>query len=324
MIMHMPKRFVPTFTAALILAVLFTFGALRYENFASLSNISNIFGDYAFVGIAAVGATFVILAGGIDLSVGSIVAFTAVLIADLVLRGWHPLAAGGLALALAAAAGALMGLLIRAFSLPPFIVTLAGMFAIRAVAFLIRDQSTGINHPFFRWAARDAALQLGGGAEMPLRTMLLLAVVLAGIVIARRTAFGRNVHALGGSENAARMMGVPIGATTVWVYSLAGFCSGLAGFVFALYKQAGDPTSAVGLELTVIAAVVIGGTLLSGGVGSVFGTLIGVLILGLIRLIIDFQGDLNPAWTSIAVGVLLLAFVGLQNLVAALGLRAAK
>jgi simple sugar transport system permease protein len=324
MISRISTRHIPTLTAGLIMLVLFAFGALRYDHFASPSNLSNLLGDYAFVAIAAVGATFVILSGGIDLSVGALVAFTAVLIADLVQSGWHPLAAAALALAIGTALGATMGVLIHAFQLPPFMVTLAGMFAIRAAAFLIRDQSTGINHPFFTWASRSAELDLGAGATVPLRTMLMAAVVAVAFVIARSTPFGRNVYAIGGSERSARIMGVPVGATKIATYAFAGFCSSLAGFVFTLYKQAGDPTSAVGLELTVIAAVVIGGTLLSGGVGSILGTLIGVLILGLIRLIIDFQGNLNSAWTSIAIGALLLAFVAMQNLIASLTLRAAR
>jgi ribose/xylose/arabinose/galactoside ABC-type transport system permease subunit len=214
-------------------------------------------------------------------------------------------------------------LLIQIFELPAFMVTLAGMFAIRAAAFLVLDQSTSISHPFFRWVSRSAAIDLGAGATLPLRTMLMLAVVAVAFVVARSTRFGRNVYAIGGSEKSARMMGVPVAATKIGVYTLAGFCSALGGLAFTMYKQAGDPTSAVGLELSVIASVVIGGTLLSGGVGSILGTLIGVLILGLIRLIIDFQGDLNSAWTSVANGVLLLAFVGLQNLIASLGVRAA-
>lgn len=320
----LPARHIPTLTAGLIMLLLFAFGAVRYDHFAGAPNIANLFGDYAYVGIAAVGATFVILSGGIDLSVGSIVALTAVLVADLVAKGWHPLAAGALALAAGTLAGALMGLLIQVFELPAFMVTLAGMFAIRAAAFLIRDQSTGITHPFFKWASHTARIDLGAGATLPLGAILMLVVIALAVLLARSTRFGRNVYAVGGSEKSARMMGVPVGATKIGVYTLAGFCSALGGLAFTMYKQAGDPTSAVGLELSVIAAVVIGGTLLSGGVGSILGTLIGVLILGLIRLIIDFQGNLNAAWTSVAIGVLLLAFVGLQNLVASLGVRAAK
>jgi simple sugar transport system permease protein len=153
--------------------------------------------------------------------------------------------------------------------------------------------------------------------------MALLAVLGAGWLLASRTPFGRCIYAMGGMERSARVMGLPVARTRIAVYSIAGACSALAGFVFTLYKEAGDPASAVGLELDVIASVVIGGTLLSGGVGSIPGTLMGVLILGLIRLIIDFQGNLNAAWTSIATGILLLVFLGVQKAVGSLGARAA-
>jgi simple sugar transport system permease protein len=319
----MAQRHRSTFVAAGILLLLFGFGGVRYDYFASWSNVANLFGDYAYVGVAAVGATFVILSGGIDLSVGSVVAFTSVLIAALVGTGWHPLAAGGFALAVGALIGCTMGLFIDRLELPAFMVTLAGMFAVRAGAFLIRDQSTGISHPFFRWLDRSAVIEVGANVEIPARTVVFIVVIAAAAVVAALTPFGRNVYALGGSEKAARAMGVPVGRTRVGVYTLSGMCSALAGFLFVMYKHAGDPISAVGLELTVIAAVVIGGTLLTGGVGGIAGTLIGVLILGVIRSLIDFEGNLNAAWTSIAIGVLLLLFVALQHLVGALGKRAA-
>ncbi len=318
------SRQLPTLTAGVILAALLVFGGVRYDHFASLANLSNLLGDYSYVGIAAVGATFVILSGGIDLSVGSTVAFTAVLMADLVAKGWHPLAAAAVCLVVGTGLGAFMGWLICFFTLPAFMVTLAGMFAIRAACFLVRDQSVGIDHPFFAWCARHLELDLGGGAVLPLRSLLLLAAVVIGTLIARSTGFGRNVYAIGGHERSARMMGVAVFATRVRVHALAGFCSSLAGLVFTMYKQAGDPTAAVGLELTAIASVVIGGTLLSGGVGSVHGTLLGVLILGVIRLLIDFQGNLNAAWTSIAIGLLLLVFICLQKVMVWMGMWAAR
>lgn len=321
---HISSRHLPTLTAGTILVALLAFGAIRYDHFASLSNFFNLFGDYSYVGIAAVGATFVILSGGIDLSVGSMVAFTAVLMADLIARGWHPLSAAALCLVVCTLMGASMGWLICFFALPAFMVTLAGMFAIRAACFLVQGQSVGIDHSFFAWISRHAQLDLGAGAVLPLRSLLLLAVVGAGVVVARSTGFGRNVYAIGGHERSARMMGVPVVNTRITVHALAGFCSALAGLVFTMYKQAGDPTSAVGLELSVIASVVIGGTLLSGGVGSVHGTLLGVLILGVIRLLIDFQGDLNAAWTSISIGLLLLIFICLQRVIVSIGLRASR
>ncbi|GMU82221.1 MAG: sugar ABC transporter permease [Planctomycetota bacterium] len=316
-------RNLPIATAISILVLLWTFGALRHDYFASPATVSNLLADYAFVAIAAIGATFVILSGGIDLSVGSVVAFTAALTAFLVGAGWHPLAAAAVCLAIGTSIGITVGMIIHAFELPPFMVTLAAMFAIRAGGFLILSQSQGFSHDFLPWLSRAAIVELPGGLSLQARSLLMLTLFVLAWLVAARMPVGRNVYAIGGSEKAARMMGVPIGRTKVAVYAIAGFCSALAGVVLVLYKRAGDPSEAIGLELAVIASVVIGGTLLSGGVGSIFGTFIGVMILGVIRMLIDFEGNLNSAWTSIAIGGLLLIFVCMQNLIAWVSLRAA-
>lgn len=302
-----------TTVAAGILVLLIGLGAIRFEHFASFGNLANLVGDYAFVGVAAVGATFVILSGGVDLSVGSLVAFTAVAIAVLVDHGWHPLAAATAAFGFGTLAGAVIGMLVWWFDLPPFLMTLIAMFAFRAGGFLLSSQATPIMHPFMAQLSSGYQVSVGG-TIIPARSLIFLAFAGAGALTLARTRFGRQVCAVGGSRRSAAVMGVGVGPTLVGIYSLAGAASALAGVVFAFGKQAGDPTAAGGLELTVIAAVVIGGTLLSGGVGSVLGTGLGVLILGAIRLLIDFQGDLNPAWTSIATGLLLLGFVLLQKL----------
>ena len=141
-------RHLTTLIAVAILLSLIAIGAILFPNFAAPSNLANLLGDYAYVGIAAVGATLVIASGGIDLSVGSLVAFTAVITGWLIARGWHPLAAGAMGLAAGASCGAVMGWLIQAFELPPFIVTLVGMFALRAGCFVVTGQSQGISHPF--------------------------------------------------------------------------------------------------------------------------------------------------------------------------------
>lgn len=318
----LPLRHVPVATALMLLAALFLFGALRHPHFADPAVLLGLLGDYAFVGIAAVGATLVIVAGGIDLSVGSVVACSSILIAERASAGWHPLAALALALPFGALLGAAQGALIRAFALPAFLVTLAGMYAVRALGFVVHPQNLGIAHPFYASAA-DIELELPFGA-LPLRALLFLLVLAAGHLLLAHTRFGRALHALGGSERAARSMGIPLAPTTVLAYAAAGACSALAGFAFTLYQHAGDPAATAGLELDVIAAAILGGTLLSGGVGSVLGTLLGVLILGTIRLLIDFEGTLDASWTSIATGGLLLAFLGLQRGVAALCLRAAR
>ena len=157
---------------------------------------------------------------------------------------------------------------------------------------------------------------LGGGASLSVAALLAIAVVVAGVVLAGSTRFGRTVYAIGGSEQSAALMGLPVDATLIKVYALSGFCSALAGVVYTFYMLSGYSLHGMGLELDAIAAVVIGGTLLAGGSGYVLGTLFGVLVLGLIQTLIVFDGTLSSWWTRIAIGVLLLAFCLLQRLLA--------
>ncbi len=318
--MRLQARSIPAWAAAGIMVVIFAAGALRYEHFGAMSNVTNLLTDYSYVAIAAAGATLVILLGGIDLSVGSVVAFSGVMMAMLIGHGWHPLCAAGACLVAGAGLGGVMGLLIQVFELPAFMVTLVGMFAVRAAAFLVLAQSTRMDHPFLGWLSHRAQVT-GAGVEVSWRMIVAGAIVGVVFVILRWTPFGRSVYAIGGSERSAGMMSVPLARTRVLTYAMAGLCSAIAGCVLAMGRQAADPSSGIGLELTVIAAVVIGGTLLSGGVGSVVGTVMGVLIIGLIRMIIDFEGTLNAAWTSVATGGLLLVFVVLQKLTSSLSLH---
>lgn len=310
-------RYIPLLATAVVMVALYVAGCVAFPNFASLRVLVNLFGDNAFIGVAAVGATFVIISGGIDLSVGSVIAFTGILIAQGLAHGWPlPVTLLG-ALAFGTGFGAGMGALIQAFTLPPFLVTLGGMFFLRGLSFVVNDQSLAIKHPFYTHTVRALALPLAGRVSLPLTATCFIAVVLAATAMARWTRFGRNIYAIGSSETSAVLMGLPVGATKVGVYALAGFFSALGGCVATFYMQSGNPASFSGLELDAIAAVAIGGALLSGGVGFVPGTMMGVLILGLIQTLISFQGNLNTWWTRIAVGVLLLLFIGLQKLVGA-------
>lgn len=309
-------RYIPLLATALVLAGLYALGCISFDHFGSLRVLVNLFGDNAFLGVAAVGATFVILSGGIDLSVGSVVAFTSIFIAALVQKGVNPQVAITLSLLVGAGFGTLMGLLIRLFQLPPFLVTLAGMFLARGLGFMVAPQSIGITHPFFlQEITEKLAIPLNDKVSIPFTATCYVVIFLLAVVVAHYTKFGRNIYALGGDEQCATLMGLPVGRTKVLVYTLSGFCSALAGVVYTFYTQSGDPASCVGLELDAIASVVIGGTLLSGGVGFMAGTLMGVLILGFIQTLITFKGDLNTWWTKIVIGMLVLAFILLQNLV---------
>jgi simple sugar transport system permease protein len=205
-----------------------------------------------------------------------------------------------------------MGAIIHHLEMPPFIVTLAGMFLARGMAFVLSIDSIPIKHPFYA-TLKSAYYKLPGGGRITLIGGLMLLVFAAGILIAHRTRFGANIYALGGGTATARLMGVPIGRTTVMIYALSGFLAGLSGIVFSLYTSAGYSLATVGVELDAIAAVVIGGTLLTGGSGFVAGTLVGILIQGLIQTYITFDGSLSSWWTKILIGLLLFAFILLQK-----------
>ncbi|MCR6685322.1 galactofuranose ABC transporter, permease protein YjfF [Pseudoxanthomonas sp.] len=316
-----PRRLALAVTIALFVAMSAAGGVL-YEGFLSPQVFLNLFIDNAFLLVVAVGMTFVILTGGIDLSVGAVIAFSTVLLAALVERhGWHPLPAIAAVLALGTGFGALMGTLIQRYRLQPFVVTLAGMFLARGVATLVSVDSIDIAHPF-HVAVANWRLPLGGGASLSAGALVALAVVAAGAMLAGMTRFGRSVYAIGGSEHSAVLMGLPVAATVVRVYALSGFCSALAGVLYTFYMLSGYSLHASGLELDAIAAVVIGGTLLAGGQGYVIGTVFGVLILGLIQTLIAFDGTLSSWWTKIAIGALLLVFCLLQRLLARLPARA--
>ena len=208
--------------------------------------------------------------------------------------------------------GALMGWLIQRFRLQPFIVTLAGMFLARGLCYLISIDSISITDPTYSYLAQ-LRIPLGPDAALTLSVVIALVVLAIAMFLAHYSEFGRTVYAIGGNEQSALLMGLPVARTSILIYTLSGFCSALGGIVFTFYTLSGYGLHAVGLELDAIAAVVIGGTLLSGGVGYVFGTLFGVLMLGIIQTLITFDGSLSSWWTRIVIGVLLFVFCLLQR-----------
>jgi len=296
-------------------------GSVLYDGFFSLQVFLNLLIDNAFLCIVAVGMTFVILSGGIDLSVGSVIALTTMVSAALVEKqGWSPVVVIPLVLAMGTLFGAFMGLLIERFRLQPFIVTLAGMFLARGLCYLISIDSISITNETYS-ALSQWRLPVWGDASISLSALIALGVVALAVFVAHYTPFGRTVYAIGGNEQSALLMGLPVRATVIGVYTLSGFCSALGGVVFTFYMLSGYGLHAVGLELDAIAAVVIGGTLLSGGVGYVVGTLFGVLMLGIIQTLISFDGTLSSWWTRIVVGALLFVFCLLQRLFSARSAR---
>ncbi len=307
------SRLFPLATTFVIFLIAYGLCIAEFPNMLSTRVVGNLLTDNAFLGIAAVGMTFVILSGGIDLSIGSVIAFTGVFLA-VAMGDWGvpPVLALVLVLALTTAFGAVMGAMIHYLAMPPFIVTLAGMFFARGMAFLISIDSVPITADLYD-TLQGLYYRMPGGGRLTFIGLLMLAVVLLGIVLAHFTSFGRNVYAIGGNRQSAELMGVPIARTTILIYALSSFLAGLAGIAFSLYTSAGYSLAAVGVELDAIAAVVIGGTLLTGGSGYVAGTLLGILIMGLIQTYIVFDGTLSSWWTKIVIGLLLFSFIALQR-----------
>ncbi len=307
----------PSFTAwvsVVLMAILFIAGATRYTGFGSAQVVLNLFIDNAFLLVIAVGMSFVILSGGIDLSVGSVLALTTMVAAWLLqVAHWPAELAIAVVLLGGAAFGALQGVVIHVFKLQAFIVTLAGMFLARGLCFLISVDSITIDAPLFVTLSQTQ-IPLFAGAFLSPGAVIALVVLAAGLFVAHCTAFGRTVYSLGGNENSALMMGLAVGRTKIAVYALSGFCAALAGLLFAFYMLSGYGQHAQGVELDAIAAVVIGGTVLTGGYGYVAGALSGVLVLGLIQTLIAFDGTLSSWWTKIVIGALLFVFCAVQRL----------
>jgi simple sugar transport system permease protein len=272
----------------------------------------NLFIDNAYLIVLAVGMTFVIITGGIDLSVGSVVALSGVLAAKLLATGWSGPSVMLVVLLLGAALGLTMGMMIHFLELQPFVVTLAGMFLARGLCYVISVESIPIRDPLFT-AIAQGTVSLPGDTFVSPSVVVAILVVLVGAYLLHTTRFGRTVYAIGGNQQSAVLMGLRVGRTKIGVYGISGLCSAIGGLLFAFYSLSGYSLSAVGTELDAIAATVIGGTLLSGGVGLIVGSVLGVLVLGLIQTFISFEGTLSSWWTRIVIGALLLVFVVLQR-----------
>lgn len=311
----MKRSLRPLAATAIIFIIAYALSVLQFPSMLSTRVLGNFLTDNAFLGIAAVGMTFVIISGGIDLSVGAVIGFTGVLVAVLISwMGIHPLLAFAIALGVAGLFGAAMGLTIHFLNVPSFIVTLAGMFLARGGASVITQDSVPINHDFYG-TITGLIIRLPGGGRLSFIGLLMIAIFILGALLAHRTRFGSYVYALGGNEVSASLMGVPVARTTVQIYMLSSMLAALAGIVFSFYTSAGYPLAAVGVELDAISAVVIGGTLLTGGYGFVLGTFVGVMLLGLVQTYIIFDGTLSSWWTKIVIGVLLFLFIVLQRVI---------
>jgi simple sugar transport system permease protein len=318
------RRFAPLSATIILFCIAYAYGAFVYDGMRDPQIFLNLLRASPFLLISAIGMTFVILSGGIDLSVGGVVALTTVASAALLRNnGMDPWLVMGLMLVMGMVFGVTMGFFITYLRVQPFIATLAGLWVARGLCFWISDNAIAIDNRLWNILAQTRILIPGladpvtkQGPFVSVLVVVELVVLLVALFLAHYTGFGRTVYAVGGSESSARLMGLRVNRTKMLVYTLNGFCSALAGIALSIDVSSGHGLYAMGLELTVIGAVVIGGTLLTGGSGYVIGTLFGVLVIGVVQTLIQFNGQLSSWWTPIVVAALTLIFIGVQSLLA--------
>ena len=321
-------KYIMVFATIAIFLIIYAFGAIVYgeKGFTTLRTFVNMFIDNAYYGISAVGMTMVLITGGIDLSVASIASLTGMFIAyGSTILGVHPLICILFSLVVGVGLGLLQGATIHYLNVPPFIATLTGNFLARGVCSLISRESIDISHPmidalakwkiYFMRPENGEWVKIKPIAFINFNLILFIVMIIIGTIILQKTRFGRNIYAIGGNEQSAKLMGLPVGRTKVLVYGFNGLCSLLAGVAYALYVKSGWNLSLQGGELEVITCAVIGGTLLTGGVGYMVGTLFGVLLKSVIPALITFNGNLLSWWGKIATGALLLLFICIQRAV---------
>ncbi len=277
--------------------------------FLQAGNLTDILRQIALIGIISLGMTYVILTGGIDLSVGSTLALSTSVVAMVLTRSWHGLSDSAhifwamvAAVACGALVGALNGGIVANLRIQPFVVTLASMIGVRGLAKWLTG-NTNIDIGFGQdVAAQFAALFRQKG--IVITSYCLLAAIFW--IVLSRTVFGRHVRAIGDNETAAKYAGLPVRSTKLWVYSLSGLMAGLAGVLYAAENHQGNPNAGVAYELDAIAAAVIGGTRLSGGKGTIFGTLVGTLIMGILTNMLRLNNvDSNVEMMTKAVIIIL-------------------
>jgi ribose/xylose/arabinose/galactoside ABC-type transport system permease subunit len=320
------RRFIPITATAVLVFVAYIVGAIFYPGLRNPQVFLNLFRNNTYLLISAVGMTFVILTAGIDLSVSGVVALTTVAAAALLREGWNAWLVILLMLIMGVTLGTIMGGFIAYMKVQPFIATLAGMWFARGMCFFISDDAIPIDNRIYKILGQTKLLIPGWtelavkqGKPAPFISILVVAALLVFVVaifLSQYTRFGRTVYAIGGNTQSARLMGLPVERTIVLVYAFSGFCSALAGICLSVFVASGHGFYANGFELDVIAAVVIGGTMLTGGSGYVFGTLFGVLVLAITQVLVQFIGSLSSWWTKIVIGILMLAFIGVQSILA--------
>ena len=323
------RKFIPLMSTALLAFAAYGIGAYFFVGMRNPQVFFNLFRNSSYL-FSGIGMTFVILTGGIDLSVSGVVALTTVASAVLLREGMDPWMVIPLMLLMGMTLGALMGTFIVKLKVQPFIATLAGSWFARGMCFFISDDAVTIDDRIFQILGKTKILIPGlkeliesQGGVAPYITIPIVAsfsLLIIAIFIGSYTRIGRTVYALGGNEGrneqSARLMGLPVDRVKFMVYTFNGLCSALAGLSWSVFVFSGHGLYADGFEMDVIASVIIGGTMLSGGSGYVFGTLFGVLVLTLTQALIQFSGSLSSWWTKIVIGILTLTFIGVQTILA--------
>ncbi len=311
----------PTMAALVIFVAMIIYGEVAYGRILQFNTISNLLINNTHLVIIAVALTFVILTGGIDLSVGAIIAISSVAGVMMSNAGVNPYLVIVLMVGIGSLFGLISAILIRYFNVQPFIATLAMMFLARGIASILSTtperlaDDSPIRAISTQWKVIDGE-KVNDLVVTP-AVLIAVAVVIIGFIVLHRTRMGRTVYAIGGSEQSATLMGLPVAATKVWIYVISGSLAGVAAVVYTSRLGIAQNITGIGWELDAIAAVVIGGTLLTGGAGYVLGSVVGALVLGLMNVLITRDGNVRPETTTIITGGILFIFVLLQRAVTA-------
>lgn len=303
---------------SILFILLFSVGSYKYHssNFFSPATIINLFNSNAHMLVSSIGITFVLITGGIDNSVGSVIAFTAVFSASVLNAGLPAAVAIILALLLGSLFGAFQGFLIQYFKMQPFIVTLAGQFLLRGLCSVITNESITINNASFKKLAQTRIKFKLNSNVVSIYSYVFIAIliIIIAFIVLKYTKFGRNVYAVGGNEQSAMLMGLPVNKIKVSVYAISAFCASVGGIIFSFGTLAGNPRQNIGDELDAISSAVIGGTPLSGGIGSPIGSVLGTLTQGLIKNIVTYEG-LSAWWSKVVNAALLCLFIIIQRVI---------
>ncbi|PPF37115.1 MULTISPECIES: ABC transporter permease [unclassified Pseudoclavibacter] len=309
----------PTLAAVVIFVGMLAYGELAYGGILQFSTLSNLLINNAYLIVLAIGLTFVILTGGIDLSVGAVIAVSSLIGVMLSSAGLPAILVIVLMIGVGSLFGLASGILIHSFRVQPFIATLAMMFLARGLASMLstEPQRLADDSPIRGLSTEIKIIDGPKINDLVVTPAVVIAVLLVGVAffILHRTRFGRTVYAMGGSEQSALLMGLPVARTKIMIYVISGTLAGIAAVLYTSKLGIAQNITGVGWELDAIAAVIIGGTLLTGGGGFVLGSVVGALVLGLMNVLITRDGSIPPEATTIITGGILLVFVLLQRAV---------